>query len=419
MFKNTQLVAWATLLIAFILFCGLCVGSMHLVQYVLFDWRIDLEMSVHVSRGTIGIQTPGELGERGYRALTTINSQDMISTDESAQGHLTFRDTYDTAVVVATVEMFPDSSLRLEHATRPRFLGDKPFSILLTEVSGDFQVVVSSRLERDVRVEVEANGYKVRIDSGGSYEITSTVDLMRVTVRRGEALIIDDSNRAQLVKHDQIGEANMDGVFVLPAPMTNLVANSQFEDAGAGVPVRWGCNSKNSDATEPLGSYEGTFFQDRPVLHIQRLAENPLGHGETSCEQRIDQDVGQYERIVIRATMYLDYHSLNGCGVAASECPLMLKVRFRNRLDDTPREWTLGFYVDYDERIGFPIRCNGCTQDHQHVNGKSWFTFESENLVSDVPELVDLNPVRIESIKIDAQGHQYEVYVGEVSIIVE
>lgn len=422
MMKNSQRLAWATLLIAFVVFCGVCIGSGWLVQYVLFDWSIDLESTVYVSRGTIGVQSPNEVGERGFRALTAVDAQDVISTDEAAQGIVAFEDPFNANIVIATVELFPSSSLRLGHANRPRFLGDAPLSILLTDVTGDFQIVVSTRLDRDVRVEVESNGYKVRLDRGGHYEVTADIDVMRVAVTRGEALIVDNTNHAQLVKRDQIGEANADGVFVSSDPKVDLVENSQFEDAGAGVPVRWGCTSTSDDPSEPSGIYEGIYYQDRPVLHIDRVTERPVGHGETGCVQRIDeddQDVSQYSSVVIRATMYLDFHSLNGCGVAASECPLMLQVNYRNRLNvDIPRQWIRGFYVDYDERIGgFPIRCNSCVEDHIHVNGKTWFTFESENLISDVPEWQDLNPVRIESIRFYASGHQYEVYVGEVSII--
>lgn len=429
--KHPQRVAWLTLLAGLAIFCGLCFGGIQLVQYVMFRWPIELNSTIHVSRGTISILTANTSGERPVRDRFSISQGDRISTDESAQGNLSFRDPLDLDTVIASVQIHDSSQVRIQSATRPRFLGDDPFSIRLTDVIGEIEVVIALGLERDIRIEVENNGQKIRLDQAGSYLINANTDTISVIVQRGEALIVDRDNNAWSVSAQKEGIVSDNNLEIIELNEVNLVQNPDFSQAGAeeGLPLSWGCTNLKPDTVidtngneipQPYGSFESAIFEGRPALHLSRLSNAQLGHAETACFQFLNGlDVSKYNYLSIRVKMYLVYHEVSGCGQAASECVLMLRLGYKNKQNpSTPTEWIHGFYIHYDPRgTGYPIRCSGCTEDHEHVNGAAWFTFETDNLISTATPQSELRPIILDEIKLYSSGHTYEAYVSEVSII--
>ncbi len=422
-------VAWITLLTGFLLFCAFCAGGIWLVRYFLFDWTMGLHTTVYVSRGTIGVLAQNDTVEQNVRDQFGIGSGDRVSTDELAQGELSFRDPLDQDTVVATVQLMAGSELELRQAHRPRFFGDDPFSIRLTAVSGTLEVVIAAGLEREVRLEIEGGGRTVRLDQAGHYAVSMDTTAMTVQVWRGEALMINQAGQTKLVERDQEGTLGVDGQFVVTGAAINLVRNHAFEEVDEDqFPLgRWGCWDgeieavDESDDSPPGGIWERVIFQGRPAMHIVRTSGQQLGHGETFCGQTLGLDVSEYESLVIRANLYIVSHSVPGCGQEATECALMLRLDYRNG-QGNDYQWLHGFYSHFEGPVvaEWPLQCGSCAQPHERINGGRWYTFESEDLIAGLPEeLIDLRPVRIHSITFDSSGHQYEVYVGDVSLIAQ
>ncbi|GIK65948.1 MAG: hypothetical protein BroJett018_37420 [Chloroflexota bacterium] len=459
--RYPQRIAWATLLAAFVTFCLLMAGIAWAINWVVFDSTIDLRTTVKVSRGTIGYTAPNDT-ERVVRDRYPVQTGDTVRTDELSQGYITIDDPLNDDQVLATIQMFGGSSVILERASRPRFgLGDNPYSVLLTDAFGKFDVTVSSRLEREFRLEIRGNNYSVRLDHEGYYTLQFGVDGVNVTVQRGQAVVIDKDNEAKLIEATEPIEKwafRKNEAPKVISILINLLDNPYFlQGAPEGDDVLdvWGCQedrsgetrSNDSAITDPRGLHERVFFQDRFTLHFKRTGSEPVYPHYSGCKQTASTfaatapdrsniivfeivnpvtkninymyyiDTSQYERLYVRASVYIASQSLSGCGAEGTECAIMLKMPFKNAGNvqaNTESAWIQGFYTYYDEGVG-QVQCLGC-QNHEHINGNSWYTFESSDFMLATEEL---RPVMIREIEVYASGHLYNSYISELSIIAE
>ena len=426
MFNNTQRLAWMTLIVAFVVFCGIAFGFFMFTRYVLFDWTLDLQTTMNVSRGTAGLLQNNDLTERIVRDTYELSSRDQVSVDELSQASISFVDPLDNDHVVATLTMRANSRVELETAKRPRFFGDNPYEINLKNISGDLELVIASDLNRDIRFRVINTLGEIHIDQAGAYQFSAQDDGLRVTTTRGVALIVAQDRTAQLVHAGQVGQLTTEAMTTSSLPSVNFVANADLippEGNPEGVPRPWGCTNQaapdNPEYT-PLGDVRSTIFQGRDTIYIRRVADFQLLPAETACEQLLGGlDIREYDSLRIQVRAYLVDHSVPGCGQAGTECALMVHLRYRNELDAAiVRDWRQGFYVRSNEGLNWPNRCDTCTAAHLHVRPNVWYTFESVDLIQDLTaDQSDLRPVVLESIEFYASGHAYEVYVDEISLI--
>ncbi|MCQ3932708.1 MAG: hypothetical protein DPW16_19850 [Chloroflexi bacterium] len=459
--RYPQRVAWATLLTAFVTFCLLMAGIAWAINWVLFDSTIDLRTTVKVSRGTIGYTAPNDT-ERVVRDRYPVQTGDTLRTDELSQGYITIADPLNDDHVLATIQMFGGSSLVLNRASRPRFgLGDNPYSILIDDAVGKLDIVITPHLERELRLQIrDTQGeYQVRLDQSGYYSLQFGVDGVRVIVRRGKALVIDGEDQAKLIEKAPTTEVwffEKGETPVVESLLVDLLDNPDFDQVGAAddVAVVWICGDDLpagqtrivpdvAGISDPPGTHERTFFQDRFTLHLRRTGNEPVSPRDTRCWQpayrfavsnesnlryipvgndRITYiDVSEYDSLYIRATIYISSQSIAACGVAGTECAVMLKMPFKNARNidaGTESEWIQGFYVNYAEGTNALIRCANCSRDHEHVNPNSWYTFESDDFVADLPlDQQDLRPIWIREIQVYSSGHLYDAYIGELALI--
>lgn len=427
---SAQRLAWLTLIGAFVGFIGVCAGLMFFGRYVLFDWTINLQTEMIVSRGAAGVLRANDVGERNVREQYPLEPGDRVSVDELAQSTISFTDPFDESVVVATLTMYGGSDVHIQSVTRPRFFGDAAYRINLTELRGTVDLVVAGGLERDVQIDLHGERGEVRVEQPGTYRIVSTVNIIRLITERGQALLVGTDRNGQIVNAGQEGELTVEVLEIEESTTVNLIANGELAPApDNGIPPSWGCYSERAqgvDEPTPLGTYQATRFQGRDTLRIVRYAEPgeaDLLNVETGCEHQSFRniDVRDYESLVIRVRMFLVEHSVPGCGEQATECVLMVHLTYRNLLDETiTRDLHQGFYIRPSDGLGWPEKCGTCPNAHQHVNRGVWYTFESEDLIQGLTASeTELRPVVLESIEFYASGHEYEVYVDEVSIIAE
>src|SRR5262249_38718521 len=105
------------------------------------------------------------------------------------------------------------------------------------------------------------------------------------------------------------------------------------------------------------------------------------------------------------------------CGFQGSECPLMVRLNYidNSSTDGELRNWIHGFYTRLDSQLGYPTRCNSCSLEHESVYSKSWYTYDSGNLLSQIP--TDQEPRLLNNIQFYASGHRYDVYVSDVALL--
>ncbi len=427
---SAERLAWVTLLGAFVGFIGVCAGFMLFGRYVLFEWTINLQTEMIVSRGTAGVLRANDVGERNVRDLYPLEAGDQVSVDELAQSTISFNDPFDESIVVGTLTMHGGSEVQIQTMTRPRFFGDSAYRVNLTGLQGTVDLIVAEGLDRGMQFDVHGPHGEVRVEQPGRYRIESTVNVLRVFADSGQALLVGQDRSAQIVNEGQHGLLSTEESAVQQSTTVNLVTNNMLHPApGNGIPPSWGCYSERAQGVEqatPLGNYQATSFQGRDTIHIRRYAQpgaSDLRNVETGCENQSFRniDVRAYESLVIRVRMYLVEHSVPGCGEQATECVLMVHLTYRNLLNDTiTRDLHQGFFIWPSDGLGWPEKCGTCPNEHEHVNRGVWYTFESEDLIQGLTATEqELRPVVLESIEFYASGHEYEVYIDEVSIIAE
>jgi len=194
-----------------------------------------------------------------------------------------------------------------------------------------------------------------------------------------------------------------------------LSDNTNDEATETPLPARWGCT--NIQDNTPRGDYLVQFGDGRSSIRLVR-AEDASSHGETRCKQFFPEPgiyLEGYSYLELTTTFFINFQSLSECGVEGSECPLMLLMEYVD-VNGNEVQWYQGFYYRDDLQIDYPLRCSSCSQDHQKINEKVWYTFETGNLFASLP--ADQRPAYIENIEFYASGHQYDVFVSEIALFV-
>ncbi|MBI5669783.1 MAG: hypothetical protein HZC41_17435 [Chloroflexi bacterium] len=418
---NPQRLAWGVLLLSFAIFCFLCLATGLGVYYFLFQSSIPLEVVARVGQGSIGINGQFEASERALQ-----NSVD-VSAGGQSQATVFFFDPNQNRRLIATMTVKGSTGFTLRRAIRPRFnWSGNNYEIEVENFTGDVDVFVDRNLERNFRLVINVPP-GIRIDLGGSgqYTVSARGSQTRVYNQDGQAVIIpaDPNNGRDIPAGSQgIVFAAQPTIVALGPAFVNLLQNSTFQDtidvpsdSGDLQPVTtvWRCT--NQQDSPPRGSYRTERKDGRVVLRFVR-ADNATSHGETRCLSYFDQngrDVSSYDFLEVRASFNINYQSLPACGREGSECPLMLQVDYIDQ-NGRPQTWYHGFYY-LPQQEGFPLSCSSCRQEHDRINEKSWYTYESGNLFALLgPSQI---PKAILNVQFYASGHQYDVSVGEVSLL--
>jgi hypothetical protein len=422
--------AWGVLLMSFAIFCALCIVTGLGVQWFLFQSTVPLVSRMEVGRGTVGITLSSDPREQVARVEYDLSGavDTTVRTDAQSQAAISF---FDTDRLVATVTLRSNTSLDLRDAVRPRFeWSTVAYDVVLVSFSGEIDVSVADHLDRGFRMGIQTegeHGYWILLTNGGSYVANASSSQVNVINLDGEAILVPpDATEGDAISPGYRAISSDDfPTVVLSSVYTDLVANTVFPGtAEAGESGRepgtdiWTCANGESDS--PQGQYWLRELEGRQALQLVR-ANDATSHGETRCIKWFGQEgesVESYDYLALHAAFFINYHSLTACGVAGSECPLMLRLDYVDT-EGIPRRWYHGFYYQIDPQQGYPLRCNSdtCTQDHLQVNEKSWYTFDSGNLFTLFQQHNLPLPGSIINVQFYASGHQYDVYISDVSLL--
>lgn len=422
-----QRIAWSVLVGAFLVFCVLCMASAIGVRYFLLDSTVPLQAILTVGRGTVGL-TSTDLIEQVVRFSREISNSSVVSTDRQSQATLSFYDPYQSDALVASVTVRSDTVLDVTAMSRPRFeLSGLGYEIVLEDLAGRVKVVIPDGLTRPVRATLESGaGNWITLEESGEYFIEMSAGLEAVTNYGGSAAMIAGSgNLTQVVADNQRGLLYpADGkVYVVPAPARLIEAptftpETVIESTGSPVqllqPV-WRCYNVADEP--PLGSYSLTETDGRDTLHMER-GGGARTHGETLCSYSLNAgqgvDVSEFDTLSLDIALKVMSHSLSACGVAGSECPLMVRIDFVPESGGAATSWFHGFYASFDPSLSNPLICPSCTQEHEAVNPGAWYSYQSDNLFSLIPS--NLRPASIVNVVLYASGHEYDTHVESAEL---
>jgi hypothetical protein len=433
---NLQRIAWAVMLGAFFTFCGICAFTVYGTYSFLFQSTVPMTAVAQASRGSIGITGTDlrEDVERGTRALSLNNL--VRPNEQDSQGVILIQDPYHDNAFVASVTLIGDSTASLRTALRPRFNWSNPFNqsgadyiVEVTRLRGRFEVTIADDLPLDLALDLFTDftdrRVRIRLSAAGWYSIDADGNSVTVTSHGGTALIYGpDSNVGYSVTAGSGSIYTIDTDVIRAQPQeVQLLQNSQLapsDTGGTPFPRSWVCSSRPDVITEPRGNFSAERLDGRQVLRIIRTGtQSPA---QTSCVQglpvgQVWQDVSGYEELSIRTSFYLNYQSLAACGVEGSECPLMLRLDYINA-DGEDSFLIFGFYsVPAAPEQRFPQTCPNCIRDHIRVQEKTWYSFDSGNILAGFP--ADQRPVAISQLQFYAAGHEYDVRVSRMELVAE
>lgn len=419
---------------SFMIFCVFCAVTTIGLQFFLFQSSVSLNTVFQPGRGTPGVRD-GNSAERTVRSVQDLDSGAFVRTDmtdDTSQATILFSDTDNDTELIASVTLKGDTSLLLDSATRPRFSWSVPnYDIELTEVDGEIEVVVEEDLPHSLRMNIwTVTGTRIIIEEAGLYVIAVSEAQTQVINHNGGDMIIipvnSDIGRSLSLGNQAMLTPNSTELTITPN-LINLITNSDLhvlasEDGNSAQqpPTGWGCSHVSDEANAPLGYYSRSATSDgRQAFHITR-GEGATSHGETSCEKFIGADgggvVSDYNHLEIRATLYIQQQSVSACGEQGSECPLMLQVNYIGE-DGVARTWRHGIYAE--PSTIYPLRCDTCIDNHIRIYEDAWYTYESGNLfaILGLANQPEARPREITSVRIYASGHQYDVFVSQVSLL--
>jgi hypothetical protein len=346
--------------------------------------------------------------------LTPVEIETTIQTDSTSQGVLTFY-APGSSTPIASLVLHSDSSITLDQARAPRFsLNPQAYLIQIGGQVGRSEALIFGSNSRLVNFEIISAQATTHISEKGHYIVDVGKESTRVTTREGQASVISMlTGRTTSVSAGRrvIVTAGRRPRISIVAAERQLLTNSSFSQ-----PYTVGWNFYNDRL--PSGKIDNVTVQGREAIVIDRASAHfpntPPTHGETGLVQFTDLDVSDLDYLELRATFYIDEQSLSTCGVAGSECPMMLHMVYVDAYG-MQRVWRQGFYASHDPSLGYPLACDTCRYEHKRVALHSWYTFETGNLMVLLPS--EQRPAQILQVSFYASGHWYKVYVDEFALL--
>lgn len=412
--ENPERLAWIILFISFFICIALAVSVPLGTRYYILHARVMQRVALEVQRPPLSIKLPGrELPLSVTEHHSDVPERTLVTTAATA-GRLVFHAPKAESPIIAIAQLYDQTSLVLLSARSPRFAFSKlPHQVKLEVQQGRVRITVANENSRETVVEVHTP-YGVATLTEGTYWINVGGDSAEITVREGYARLTAHAGKEALRLGPEQRAVIDSGQLLGPLPAArNLVVNSNFS-----LPLENGWTSYSKDIQidgEPGGEVLQTEMEGRPAVIIERRGE---GHAETGIIQHLGVDVRDFSLLQLHLLLYIDEHNVPVCGSLGSECPVMVRIDYKD-YDGTDQQWLQGFYAVPDTAVpGNPPFCVTCgiRNDHIQVPAGTWYSYDSENLV---PQLSQLGraPAQIKSITVYASGHTYRAAVAEVELV--
>ena len=404
MHKNPERIAWTMLGAAFAVFCVLVIGIPLGIRSYLLNATEDQDARLQRIEGTLLVQKAKGSVPIGVIEAATLSPGDKVILDATSRATL---DLFERSHVT----LYSNTDVELPHMQAPHFgISDRPNRITLDLIGGLARVGVALPGERDTEFRVLTPHTTISLEEG-SYRIEVTNQATQVTVVRGEAKMALKTSPFVLLQGMRT-KVDLTGVPADPLPAAqDLIENGDFQQPLA---TGWVTNTVVlTSAVKPPAAKEVEDGGRRAVCLVRREPDEG-NHTEVSIQQKLDQDVRDFDRLEVALDVKLNFQSLSGGGQLSSEFPIIVRLDYKD-LWGNDKFWTHGFY--YQNRAGYPIAPDpwGRPTGEQIPQGV-WFPYESSNLM----ELLGENlPAHVTGLTMYASGWNYESLVSEIQLIVE
>ena len=404
MHNKPERVAWTVLWMAFVLFCLLATGIPLGIRYYLLSAMVDQETQLQRIEGTILVQEAGGDKPTGVTESALLSPGDEVILDATSRGTLDFVDR-------SHITLYSNTNLELETVEAPRFgVSNRPNRTILNLRAGLVRVGVALPGERRTDFQVNTPHTAVSL-AEGSFRIEVTNETTQITVVRGQASLESESSTDVLLQGTRT-RIDLTGMPAEPLPAAeNLIENGNFQEP---LGTTWLTSTVVLTSAVQPPFVEIVEDGSRQAARLMQMAVEDGDHTEVAIEQRLDQDVRDFDQLEISADIRLDHQSLSGGGLLSSEFPIILRLDYKD-LWGNDKFWTHGFY--YQNQANYPIALDpwGRPAGEQVPQGV-WYPYESGNLLD---LLGENKPARITGLTIYASGWKYDGQVSEIHLIVE
>lgn len=413
---SRERLAWAVLLVSFLIWLALVVAVPLGVSTYLQNSRRALLLSIQANEGTVGLSNGS--GQRdaifvGESARTVEGPANVLTniTDSALVSVFTPDETH----VLARLQVYGNSVLELLEATAPRFeMSGDAHEVVVNLESGHMRVSLPERNGRPVNMRIQTpQGGEVTLENAGQYSVQATNAATTVVVLEGRANVLAGEEGIALVEN-QRAVIPVEGTLSGPlSAERDLVRNGSFGD-GLASWTRLGGEVQIEDQPEvEVGIVED---DGDDVLRFHRVG---IGHADAAVWQEMNQDVTGFSSLEALVTMRIVEQSLGVCGEQGSECPLFMRIEYVD-VYGTNQTWQQGFYATGEVEAGStPGVCQFCAapiNPHIRVPSNQVFFYESGNLLEILAQQ-NIRPRNISSISLAAEGHTFDTRVVDVALI--
>ncbi len=411
---NRQRVGWTILLGSFAICMILTVAVPFSANAFVQNSTKFLTVAVQANQGTVGIDDasdvrqavlvgqPGQTIEPGATILTDATATALVSVFLPDSGKL-----------LARTQVYGNTTVTLEKASTPRFgVSDTGQAIHFDLETGRMRLTIPAIEERPFLVTVTTPQGKTTIESPGQYSLTANNAETQVIVHDGLAHVVALNHYVDLDPDERTIIPN-DGIPSIPLDTErNMIHNGDF-DGGWSQWQQFVWEIERADQPEGLievGTNDGV-----SMLYVARQGE---GHADVKVRQSINQDVNDFSTLSLELTFRIVSQSLGVCGIQGSECPLFVKINYRDQTG-IARTWQRGFYASGVVSDDTPDTCAFCSvvQSPHDLVTMDQVQFFDLNLLEELARL-GVPPISIiESVELVASGHSFEVEVLEVALI--
>lgn len=400
MTRNPEKVAWTVLWLAFFAFCFLAAAIPWSISAYMASATDAQQVSLEVLRGTVLLQEKGtkfEINAEGKRSsqdskAIILGEGDSLRTVENSQAILWLFDG-------SNVQLWPNTSISLEELKRTRY-NDNESELVLLQKNGHSRFEVAPSITKSRRLEVKTPDANVQLFEG-SFSVDRSETASDVVVHSGKANVRTMVGAVELLKKERAQvQAGSKPTGPLPASR-NLIRNGSFTNSLSGWQVA------NRGEEEPiLGAASAETADGRNALRFSRVGATR--HAETYIFQPLNQDITDFESLKLGIDFRLINQSLAGGGIAGSEYPAMVRLKYKD-IYGSETIFVRGFY--YRNENGYP------THDGQLAAHEQWQSFELDILGSDTR--LQLRPAYLLWLEVAASGHNYESLVTNIRLIAE
>lgn len=386
--------------LSFLTFCLIVVAIPWSISTYIAQARDSREVSLEILRGTVLLQERGtkfEVSAESKRADSNgksikLGEGDSLRTVENSQAILWLFDG-------SNVKLWPNTAITLEELKRSRY-NDNNSELVLHQKNGHTRFEIAPPTTKSSRFEVKTPEASLQLREG-SYSIDRSEDITEIVAHQGSATVRSQAKAVELLKRERTrirsGSPPLDPL----SAKQDLVFNGSFVDRLDGWQVA------NRGEEEPiLGSATSEIADGRNVLRFRRTGATK--HAETYVFQQLNKDITDFESVRLGIDFKLINQSLSGGGVAGSEYPVFIRLKYKD-IYGSETFFVRGFY--YQNVDGYP------TQNGQLAPHDQWQSFEVEILGSD--SKLQPRPASLLWLEIAASGHNYESLVTNIRIIAE